>query len=42
MKLVIYRMDGIYWFDEVIEDEGFNVFYKVMFWCDGILIIVVG
>lgn len=41
-KLVIWRTDGERWFDEVLEDEGSNVFHKAMWWNDGILTIAAG
>lgn len=41
-KLVIWRTDGENWFDEVIEDEGSNVFHKALPYEGGILTIAAG
>lgn len=41
-KLVIWRTDGERWYDEVVEDEGSNVFHKAMPFDGGILTIAAG
>lgn len=41
-KLSIWRTDGSSWWEEVLEDEGSNVFHKAIPWEGGILTIAAG
>lgn len=41
-KLSIWRTDGATWWEEVLEDEGSNVFHKAIPWEGGILTIAAG